>query len=409
MMALLSFSGRLSLRWYTLAWQFRKTKIVKTKTARTSTMRPMMFAYGLTHPVTMPRQYCKKLPYTALLQQQRWSSHLCLINDHYNVHNSNSWNWKSTSLSPGFSTTELFSTKSATSDTQQNENMSMIKMNANATDDEISQIIAANPIIYQEFKDLSIEIQNHDNIYYGNINDDIDTTITISPISDDEFDALVRQEEYIEQTYPEYLQAWQIESGLGIRATRSGRVGTKVDNDHDIKDKVVTTNITTDDNITVPRIKRQHLSPMLSLDNVHNTDQLYAWLRRVIKAAMIVSHEVNDDDTREETTTGVTILTEPKLDGVSLSIRYEKDYTINNTTYWNLQWASTRGDGKIGQDVTPAIQQMKGIPKQIKVDNGSSMENMGDYHRSTRRGCTAQVGILDTARNSKRRKIQRRK
>jgi DNA ligase (NAD+) len=98
-----------------------------------------------------------------------------------------------------------------------------------------------------------------------------------------------------------------------------------------------------------PRLKRKHLAPMLSLDNVYNDEQLWAWLKRIPKVL---------DEVPEGTTTKVTIYTEPKLDGVSLSLRYRKQPSSSSTSTYELEWASTRGDGQNGQDVTFAVRSM---------------------------------------------------
>ena len=195
-------------------------------------------------------------------------------------------------------------------------------------------------LLYQQFKDLSLEIQKHDEVYYGG-----DNITKTESISDDEFDALVRREEELERNYPHLLQAWQLESGLGKAATRSGRVG-----------KATSTN---------GRAKRKHLTPMLSLDNVHNDDQLQSWLKKVVKATI----EADDDPPSSM----VTIVTEPKLDGVSLSLRYESlSITSGNPIPLELKWASTRGDGTVGQDVTAAAKQMTGIPDTIHLKASST-------------------------------------
>ncbi|KAG7354446.1 NAD-dependent DNA ligase [Nitzschia inconspicua] len=201
---------------------------------------------------------------------------------------------------------------------------------------------------YQELVKVSEEIQKYDNLYY---NSDQLGESEEAPIPDDVFDALVRREEELERQYPALLEKWQKESGKGLAATRSGRVGAKVEGAATLNgnDDVATTATT-----TLPRLKRQHISPMLSLDNAYNDEQLYGWLRRVVKAATELHRMERRIDQSHPQTLQVTIVTEPKLDGLSLSLRYERQ----DTHGWHLQWASTRGDGKSGQDVTAAVKQM---------------------------------------------------
>ena len=63
-------------------------------------------------------------------------------------------------------------------------------------------------ILYQQFKDLSIEIRKHDELYYGgSFNNATDQRL----LSDDEFDALVRKEEELETQFPDLLKLWQEE------------------------------------------------------------------------------------------------------------------------------------------------------------------------------------------------------
>ena len=218
--------------------------------------------------------------------------------------------------------------------------------------DNISQ-----QVLYQQFKDLSLEIQRHDKLYYGGSEEDA-TNSDQTLISDDDFDALVRKEEEIETNHPDLLEKWQEESGLGPAATRSGRVGTAATASKSGND----------------RLKRKHLTPMLSLDNVHTEEQLLGWLKRVVKAAMAEQ----DEEDKASSSMVTTIVTEPKLDGVSLSLRYAMDFSITpndrKSTTLFLQWASTRGDGAVGQDVTPAANQLHGIPQQLELP----LRDLGD-------------------------------
>ena len=75
-------------------------------------------------------------------------------------------------------------------------------------------------------------------------------------------------------------------------------------------------------------IKAAHSSPMLSLDNTYNEDELRNWERRV--------HELGGQEK-------IDYVCELKLDGMSLALHYENG---------NLVRGITRGDGTIGEDVT---------------------------------------------------------
>ena len=243
--------------------------------------------------------------------------------------------------------------------------------------------VASRSLLYRQFRDLSTEIRKHDELYYGSRDGgdggggNTNTTNSRPVLTDDEFDALVRKEEELERQHPDLLRALQRESGLGRAATRSGRVGAGDGGD----------NGSTTAEPSVPadaaaaaaaatRPKRRHLVPMLSLDNVFDEDQLRGWLKKVVKAA---------DASQGPATPGsrVTIVTEPKLDGVSLSLRYEAPATGGDNASASssstapprrleLRWASTRGDGTIGQDVTAAAKRIPGIPHSIDVSPASS-------------------------------------
>jgi DNA ligase (NAD+) len=88
-------------------------------------------------------------------------------------------------------------------------------------------------------------------------------------------------------------------------------------------------------------VKVPHSSPMLSLDNTYNVDELRNWDRRV--------HELSE---RED----IEYVCELKLDGMSLALRYEDG---------KLARGITRGDGSIGEDVTANVRTVRSIPLSI--------------------------------------------
>lgn len=88
-------------------------------------------------------------------------------------------------------------------------------------------------------------------------------------------------------------------------------------------------------------VKAQHSSPMLSLDNTYNEDDLRNWERRV--------HELSGR-------TDIDYVCELKLDGMSLALQYEDG---------QLARGITRGDGSIGEDVTLNVRTVRSIPLSI--------------------------------------------
>lgn len=93
-----------------------------------------------------------------------------------------------------------------------------------------------------------------------------------------------------------------------------------------------------------------HDVPMLSLDNAFDDDDIKAFDRRI--------HE------RLDVQTDIEYCCEPKLDGLALSIRYEKGRLVQ---------AATRGDGTTGEDVTENIKTIKMIPMRLRGDDYPSV------------------------------------
>jgi len=88
-------------------------------------------------------------------------------------------------------------------------------------------------------------------------------------------------------------------------------------------------------------VKARHSSPMLSLDNTYNEDELRAWERRV--------HELSG---RKD----VEYMCELKLDGMSMALRYADGH---------LERGITRGDGSEGEDVTLNVRTVRSVPLSI--------------------------------------------
>ncbi len=89
--------------------------------------------------------------------------------------------------------------------------------------------------------------------------------------------------------------------------------------------------------------KASHLSPMWSMEDVFNKDELKEWINRVNKIISIDKYYI-----------------EPKFDGASLNLIYDNG---------KLQKAITRGDGKVGEDVTNNAKAINSIRLEIKHKN----------------------------------------
>lgn len=95
--------------------------------------------------------------------------------------------------------------------------------------------------------------------------------------------------------------------------------------------------------------KVRHARPMLSLDNAFTDDELQGFLDRLRRAL--------ERETDLEPEDEIALACEPKIDGLSISLRYEDGVFIVG---------ATRGDGTTGEDVTPNLRTVKDIPAKLK-------------------------------------------
>ena len=146
-------------------------------------------------------------------------------------------------------------------------------------------------------------IEHHNRLYYEQ---------DAPEIGDDEYDALLNELRDIEAEHPE----------LRTPDSPTQRVGAKpLDRFEPVR----------------------HLQPMLSLANARNEEELRAWDARVRKLA--------GEDAPE-----ITYGTEPKIDGLAISLVYEDGLFVRG---------ATRGDGEIGEDVTQNLRTIAVIPLRI--------------------------------------------
>lgn len=90
----------------------------------------------------------------------------------------------------------------------------------------------------------------------------------------------------------------------------------------------------------------RHAVPMLSVDNTYNEGELRRFDERVAKALEGEKY---------------AYVVDPKIDGVAVSLRYEKG---------RLVLAATRGDGKTGDDITANARTIRSIPLHLREENG---------------------------------------
>lgn len=155
-----------------------------------------------------------------------------------------------------------------------------------------------------EVEHLTIRINEARDAYYER-----DTVI----ISDAEYDGLMHRLEALERSYP------QLQSQDSPTLTVGGRGETT---------------------LFAPV---EHAERMLSLDNVFSLDELAEWATRAEAGAGRHVHW----------------LCELKIDGLALSLRYRRGRLVS---------AATRGDGRVGEDVTENVRFIPGIPLKLEGD-----------------------------------------
>jgi DNA ligase (NAD+) len=165
-------------------------------------------------------------------------------------------------------------------------------------------MVSAGKAVEKKIESLREKIRHHEHLYY---------VLDHPEISDSEYDKLMQALQKAEAEHPELIRP----------DSPTQRVGGK------------------------PRegfVKVPHSSPMLSLDNTYNEEELRDWERRV--------HELSD---RQD----VDYFCELKLDGMSLALIYEDGKLIRGVT---------RGDGSVGEDVTLNVRTVRSIPLSIRKD-----------------------------------------
>lgn len=104
----------------------------------------------------------------------------------------------------------------------------------------------------------------------------------------------------------------------------------------------------------------RHATPMMSLDNAFDAAELRAWHERVLKGLGAAD-------------TAYTV--EPKIDGVSLALRYERGRLVQ---------AATRGDGTTGENVTANAKTIRAIPLRLRGQAPRRLEVRGEAYMAIR-------------------------
>jgi DNA ligase (NAD+) len=172
-----------------------------------------------------------------------------------------------------------------------------------------------------ELKRLASEIAGHDRRYYE---EDAPT------VTDAEYDALTRRNTAIEARFPELKRADSPSERVGGAPT--GKFATV-----------------------------RHAVPMLSLEKAYTDDDVRAFVEQVQRFLGLPRDEP------------VVLSAEPKIDGLSMSLRYEERRLVQGLT---------RGDGVSGEDVTANVRTIRDIPQSLPKGAPDLIEVRGEIYFS---------------------------
>jgi DNA ligase (NAD+) len=179
---------------------------------------------------------------------------------------------------------------------------------------DINEAEAANRLMR-----LAKEIARHNRAYHTN---------DAPEISDAAYDALVRENNALEQQFPHLIRG---------------------DSPNNLVGAAPAANLS----------KITHAKPMLSLDNAFDADDVADFFGRVRRFLNLA------DDAE------IILTAEPKIDGLSCSLRY-----VNG----QLEQAATRGDGQVGEDVTANVAAIADIPQMLRGDVPAVFEVRGEVY-----------------------------
>ena len=148
-------------------------------------------------------------------------------------------------------------------------------------------------------------------------------------ISDADYDALVRRNNELEAAFPHLIRADSPNNQVGAAVEAS------------------------------PLAKVTHAQRMMSLDNAFSGEDVEEFATRVRRFLNLGGD------------TAVALTAEDKIDGLSCSLRYEKGHLVQ---------AATRGDGSVGEDVTPNVRTIADIPQELKGEVPDIFEIRGEVY-----------------------------
>src|ERR1700722_16723663 len=174
-----------------------------------------------------------------------------------------------------------------------------------------------------EHKRLSEEIAHHDKLYHEQDSPEI---------SDADYDKLRQRLKAIEARFPQLVDMFSPTQRVAPTPTTAFA-------------------------------KVRHARPMLSLDNAFSEEDLQAFFDRLRRAL--------ERETDLKPDAEVALACEPKIDGLSISLRYEDGVFVVG---------ATRGDGTTGEDVTPTLRTVKDIPHKLKGKFPKTIDVRGEIY-----------------------------
>ncbi|WP_231848762.1 NAD-dependent DNA ligase LigA [Sphingobium sp. SYK-6] len=185
---------------------------------------------------------------------------------------------------------------------------------------------------------LAREIAKHNRLYHAN---------DAPEISDAAFDALVRENNALEAAFPHLVRGDSPNRQVGASVAASALA------------------------------KVRHEKRMMSLDNAFADEDVEEFVARVRRYLALAEDEP------------VVMTAEDKIDGLSLSIRYEDRKLVR---------AATRGDGEVGEDVTPNVRHIDDIPETLPQDAPDVMEVRGEVYMEKAAFLALNRRLMDEAR-----------
>ena len=164
-------------------------------------------------------------------------------------------------------------------------------------------------------EELRVQILHHNELYH---------MLDAPEIPDSEYDLLVRELRQLESDFPSLATADSPTNTVG--AAPSGLFS-----------------------------EVRHRVPMMSLDNAFDEDELRAWAERLRR------------QDPELDLSSLDFSCEPKVDGVAMSLTYERGRFVQ---------AATRGDGVAGEDVTANVATVKDVPEELAKAGGPYPERL---------------------------------